>query len=436
VSAASTTPTVLLRDEAGNLVGLVLDGAVYRLQTEAKVSNFPATQPVSAASLPLPSGAATSANQTTEIAGLSSIDAQLALIKAKTDNLDVALSTRAVPGLTDAQLRAAAVPVSGTFFQATQPVSAASLPLPTGAATEATLATRATETTLAAVKAKTDNLDVLLSTILTLAGFQARINTFGQKAMAASTPVVIASNQTTLAVSTAPSNSTPTLAVGDVTLAVQTLNAIRRTAYTEQSANFTGSIVSSSANDAAAGTGARAVKIFFVDATGATAGNETVPLNGTTPVNLVTTTKCFVERMDIVSVGSGGVAAGTVSLKTGAAGAGTTVGTIAAGDTQTFWAHHYVVTGKTSNVTDINVGNSVTNAGVAIYVLKALPIGVANAVEKQVSDFVTLAGASSSVNRPYGSQIQVVGPARVLLYVTPGTGSSFVYRGSFDCYDV
>lgn len=47
--------------------------------------------------------------------------------------------------LTDAQLRAVAVPVSGTFFQGTQPISAAALPLPTGAATEATLATRLTE---------------------------------------------------------------------------------------------------------------------------------------------------------------------------------------------------------------------------------------------------------------------------------------------------
>jgi hypothetical protein len=39
--------------------------------------------------------------------------------------------------LTDTQLRASAVPVSGAFFQATQPISAASLPLPTGAALEA-----------------------------------------------------------------------------------------------------------------------------------------------------------------------------------------------------------------------------------------------------------------------------------------------------------
>jgi hypothetical protein len=52
--------------------------------------------------------------------------------------------------LTDTQLRATSVPVSGTFWQATQPVSAASLPLPTGAASE---------TTLAAVNGKLPALD-------------------------------------------------------------------------------------------------------------------------------------------------------------------------------------------------------------------------------------------------------------------------------------
>jgi hypothetical protein len=52
--------------------------------------------------------------------------------------VDDGLATTAVTGpLTDTQLRATAVPVSGTFFQATQPVSAASLPLPSGAATAA-----------------------------------------------------------------------------------------------------------------------------------------------------------------------------------------------------------------------------------------------------------------------------------------------------------
>lgn len=98
--------------------------------------------PVSATALPLPSGAST--------------EATLALIKAKTDNLDVALSTRSKPAdqqhvivdssasvavtgpATDTQLRATPLPVSGTvtanvgtgtqpvsgtFWQATQPVS-------------------------------------------------------------------------------------------------------------------------------------------------------------------------------------------------------------------------------------------------------------------------------------------------------------------------
>lgn len=65
------------------------------------VSNFPATQPISAVSLPLPTGAATAANQATEIASLASIDSKLTSPLA---------------------------------------ISAAALPLPAGAATETTLA--------------------------------------------------------------------------------------------------------------------------------------------------------------------------------------------------------------------------------------------------------------------------------------------------------
>lgn len=72
------------------------------------------------------------------------------------------------------------------FNGVAQPITVAALPLPAGAATEATLATRASEATLAGV--------------LTTAAFQARINTLGQKAMATSTPVVIASDQSALPV--------------------------------------------------------------------------------------------------------------------------------------------------------------------------------------------------------------------------------------------
>lgn len=80
------------------------------------------TQPVSASALPLPTGAATSANQTTGNSSVASID-------TKTPAL--------VSGRVPVDGSAVTQPVSGTFWQATQPVSAASLPLPSGAATSA-----------------------------------------------------------------------------------------------------------------------------------------------------------------------------------------------------------------------------------------------------------------------------------------------------------
>ena len=90
---------------------------------------------------------------------------------------DSQLRATAVPvsgPLTDTQLRAAAVPVSGPLTDvqlraSAVPVSAASLPLPAGAATETTLA-----------------------------GLSAKFGTLGQKLMAGSAPVVIASDQSAI----------------------------------------------------------------------------------------------------------------------------------------------------------------------------------------------------------------------------------------------
>lgn len=83
-------------------------------------------------------GATTDAAVTTDANGtvsgkLRGLVVHLAALLAK---LPVALG--ATGGLTiEGVVGGTAVPVSGTFYQATQPVSAAALPLPTGAATEA-----------------------------------------------------------------------------------------------------------------------------------------------------------------------------------------------------------------------------------------------------------------------------------------------------------
>jgi len=119
---------------------------------------------VTAASLPLPAGAATAALQTQPGVDIGDVTVNNAAGAAAVNIQDGGNSITVDGPLTDAELRASAVPVS-----------AASLPLPTGAATEATLATRLADAT-----------------------FTGRINTLGQKAMAASTPVVLASDQSTI----------------------------------------------------------------------------------------------------------------------------------------------------------------------------------------------------------------------------------------------
>ncbi len=111
----------------------------------AVVDGSAVTQPVSAAALPLPAGA--SQEHTTAVSPSS------------------------------VRLSDGAAFYKGTTPADTQPVSAAALPLPAGAATEATLATRLADVT-----------------------FTGRINTQGQKTMAASTPVVIASDQSAVSV--------------------------------------------------------------------------------------------------------------------------------------------------------------------------------------------------------------------------------------------
>lgn len=120
-------------------------------------ANNQSTLPVSLASVPLPTGAATEATLSAMSAKLPASLGQ----KLMAASLAVVLASDQ-----------SALPVTGAFYQATQPVSAATLPLPTGASTEATLA---------AVSGKLPA-------------------TLGQKAMAASMAVVLASDQTAIPV--------------------------------------------------------------------------------------------------------------------------------------------------------------------------------------------------------------------------------------------
>lgn len=223
---------------------------------------------------------------------------------------------------------------------------------------------------------------------------------------------------------------------GDITTAAITRVLVKRTAYTEQTTDAQRSIVSGNANDTAAGTGARTVKITYLTSVGAGPFTETVTLNGVTPVNTVATNICFIEQIEVLTAGSSGSNTGTLTLKAAVAGGGATIGTISPTDNQTLWAHHYVATGKVCNVTGISCGHNGTTVGSgALFTLNAKPTSIANTVEIQVSDFVRLYGQTSTFSRSYASPIKVSGPARLQMYVTPETSSSIIYRAAFDFFE-
>lgn len=225
---------------------------------------------------------------------------------------------------------------------------------------------------------------------------------------------------------------------GTVATSATTANqVVRKTTYTEQTTNAQRSIASSSANDTSAGTGARTVIITYLDQTGAGPYTETVTLNGTSYVNTVATNICFIEHIKVATVGSTGSNVGTLTLKASTGGGGATIGTISATDNQTFWAHHYVPTGITSYISGFSVNNSstVTGAG-AVFIIRAQNPTSTTSPDIQVSDFNRLYGQASSTNtRTYLSPIQIPGPARVTVYVTPESSTAITQRASFDYID-
>jgi len=113
------------------------------------------------------------------------------------------------------------------------------------------------------------------------------------------------------------------------------------------------SISSSSTDDAAAGTGARTVLIEGVNGTGGIA-TEVVTLNGQTAVN---TTKEYdaIERMIVLTVGSGGKNAGIIYAGTGVVTAGVPAvpySAMGAGENISLVGHWTCPTGYTGYLTE------------------------------------------------------------------------------------
>lgn len=204
--------------------------------------------------------------------------------------------------------------------------------------------------------------------------------------------------------------------------------AIRATNYTPQGANAQRSVNSTSANDTAAGTGARTVTISYLTAA-FELKSETVTLNGVAAVNTVATDIAYIERITVATVGSGGGNAGTVQVWTGLAGAGTVWGSIAASDNQTFWAHHYVPSGVSCYLLSVYGGATVV-AG-QVNVNRVGNPSVSGLPQLQIGPSIVHAAANSSPFY-FSVPLGVTGPDLIFLTAKPNAATASTVIGNFD----
>lgn len=203
--SGNRVPYSILRDGAGNERGVNVTAA-----NALKVDGSGVTQPISGSigllnltqthntipnpTLSLQLGGAETDGGTHRHVGATNGDAPTNSVGLIVRNI-TAVGTPGNAAPTQFNLVAGRDPVTNAIRQVDSLASA-----PTG--TENGVITRNLPSGTQAVShANFANLDSALSTLLTTAAFQARINTLGQKTMANSTPVVIASDQTAVAMS-------------------------------------------------------------------------------------------------------------------------------------------------------------------------------------------------------------------------------------------
>lgn len=85
--------------------------------------------------------------------------------------------------------------------------------------------------------------------------------------------------------------------------------------YAQLTAHAAMEVLSNSANDAAAGTGARTVRVDYLDAT-YTQASETVTLNGATPVAMAATSIIAINSITVLTAGSNLTNVGNITART------------------------------------------------------------------------------------------------------------------------
>ncbi len=236
--------------------------------------------------------------------------------------------------------------------------------------------------------------------------------------------------------------ATSGLVAGYVATSATTSVPIRATTYAAQGANAQRSIASSSANDTAAGTGARTVTVTYLDTTLAAYNTETLTMNGTTSVSTVGTNYAYLENIAVTTTGSTGGNVGTLSFFVNSSGGGGTWGSVAASDNHTYWCHHYVLSGQTCYITNITASATVEPGHVTLQVT-GNP-GSANVPQQSIGSSYSYGGelitgllsgsfvAVSQLDHSFRFPITRPGPDFIFMNARPTAATASTTFGSFE----
>jgi len=146
------------------------------------------------------------------------------------------------------------------------------------------------------------------------------------------------------------------------------------------------SIVSTSANDTAVGTGCRSIIIEYLNGD-LDLSYELVTLNGLTPVTTIATDIRWVESVYLATAGSGKVAAGNITVSNG----GVSYGRITAGQRQMHSSFYRVPRSKMLYISSVYAGSASGNADSSVII--ELATTQINGLDQQETGlFYTFAG--------------------------------------------
>lgn len=197
--------------------------------------------------------------------------------------------------------------------------------------------------------------------------------------------------------------------------------------YYEPATQAQRSVKSTSANDTNGGTGAQAVRIYFLD-NNYVLHHEDIVMNGTTAVNTVNTNIRFIERFEVIK---GTAAAGRIILCSNTGGTGE-ICSIGSGSPDAFLCHHYIPSGSQAQTIewDVTLNQS------TFLKLKGQMWVSGNLVDPifyDLENVIMASGSTYNFSRTFRSQ-PVQEKTRVYITAVPQQPSSTVIRARLNIW--